>query len=432
MSSRPVCQESAMSSRPSSTTATWSPVYIGMTLLAAALLVCTVALDLAALPHETGLGSDFSAFYAAGLTVRQGRDPYNWVQLGQTERHVRTIVDPHVTMIFNSYANPPLFAKVMTVCTIVPQPVAYACWLAAMAAMLVGSLVVVGRLYGLKEPLSMGFLLLFAVTPIPIICYYFGQQTPILLLALAGSLALLRRSHPGWAGVVVSLVWIKPHLLFPVIVVLIGLLGWSDARRFIAGLVGSSVALGLLSWWTMGASLLGAWAQTLIVYAHRMDNRQPLLSSLAGAYLSVVKRPWSIVLNDLCVVCWIGLMAVVLWRARRAGVTLGGEGGLRVVAIALVSWLLLTPYVHPADLVLIGVALPAVLGRRLEGLSNPLTRLTMGALLTAPTLDLFGFSPNYLFTYSVFVPLFLLAALLTRGGGQTALYHIGGVSGSAA
>ncbi len=52
--------------------ASWSPFYIGMTILAGALLVCTVALDLGVLPHETGLGSDFSAFYAAGLTIGRG------------------------------------------------------------------------------------------------------------------------------------------------------------------------------------------------------------------------------------------------------------------------------------------------------------------------------------------------------------------------
>ncbi len=403
-----------MRSRPISPLASWTPFYIGMTILAGALLVCTVALDLGALPHETGLGSDFSAFYAAGLTVRAGHNPYNWTQLGQTEAHVGTVVDPQLPMIFNSYANPPLFAKVMAAYTIIPQPVAYAWWLAAMAAMLVGSLVIIAGLYSMRGPRSVAFLLLFAVTPIPIVCYYFGQQTPILLLALAGSLALLRRSRPGWAGIIVSVAWIKPHLLFPVIVVLIGILGWSAARRFIAGLIGSSVVLGLLSWWTTGSYLLWAWVQTLLVYAHRMDNGQPLLSSLAGVYLSVVKRPWSIVLNDVCMIGWIGLMAVVLWRARRTGVTVNNDGGLRVIAIALVSWLLLTPYVHPADLVLLGMALPAVLGPQLEGLSAPLVRLTIGALLTAPTLDLLGFSPNYLFTYSVSVPLFLLAALLTH------------------
>ena len=110
-----------------------------MAVLAAVVLLCSVVLDLVLLPHDGGLGHDFSSFYAAGLTLRHGHDPYSWAQLGATEAHLRSIGDPRQLMGFNPYANPPLFAWAMAAFTVVPERPAYVIWLAAMvAAMLAG------------------------------------------------------------------------------------------------------------------------------------------------------------------------------------------------------------------------------------------------------------------------------------------------------
>jgi hypothetical protein len=99
-----------------------------MALLAALVLLCSVALDLVLLPHDGALGHDFSAFYAAGLTLRQGHDPYNWPQLGATEAHLRSVGDPRQPMGFNPYANPPLFTWAMAAFTVVPEGPAYVIW----------------------------------------------------------------------------------------------------------------------------------------------------------------------------------------------------------------------------------------------------------------------------------------------------------------
>ena len=205
--------------------------------------------------------------------------------------------------------------------------------------------------------------------------------------------------------------WIKPHLLFPVALIIVVVMRWRDAARLLSAFLAGTLALASLSWATTGGALFIAWGRDLVAYGNTMDTRQPLLSSVAGIYLSYVGRPWSNYLAMACVGAWL-LCAILLARhARRREVMPGSAEWWRVVAIVLVAWLLLTPYAHPADLVLVVVALPLILGQRLEGLADPLVRLALGALLTAPAADLLGFRPNYVFTYSVLVPLTLLLAL---------------------
>jgi Glycosyltransferase family 87 len=380
-----------------------------MAVLAAMVLLCSVALDLLLLPHDGGLGHDFSAFYAAGLTLRHGHDPYSWSQLGATEAHLRSIGDPRQPMGFNPYANPPLFAWALAAFTVVPERPAYVIWLAAMVAAMLGSVVLLASCDGMGR--RRWALLVFAVTPAPVIGYFLGQQTPLLLVALAAALAALRHKRPALAGVMLTVGWIKPHLIFPIALVLVAMLGWPQARRLLVGFLCASVLFGLASWLVTGKALVIAWVRDLSLYGHTLDTVQPDLSSLAGVYLSVVGRPWSACIGAAIVGAWLLFAVLLVRKARRESLAPADDRWLRLVALALASWLLATPYAHPADLVLLAPVLPVFLGRHLGGLADPRVRLALGMLLVAPEADLLGFRPNLWLSYSVLVPLTMLIAL---------------------
>jgi len=240
---------------------------------------------------------------------------------------------------------------------------------------------------------------------------FLGQQTPLLLLALGATLAALRVERPALAGMIGAIGWIKPHLLFPLMLVIIAMLGWRVGRRLLAGFIGVSALLGVISWLTTGGTLFIAWGRTLVLFGQTMDTRQPLLSSFAGLYLSVVGRPWSNYLAVFCVGAWGLFVLILVRRVRQAKMTPADDEWLRLFSLALVAWLLLTPMAHPADLVLVVPALLVILGRGLEYLGDARVRLALCAILTAPEADLLGFRPNYVLTYSVLIPLTLLLAL---------------------
>jgi hypothetical protein len=266
-----------------------------------------------------------------------------------------------------------------------------------------------GRAYRVR---GRGWLaLLFVVTPVPVITFFVGQQTPLLLVGLAGALLALRGGRPVLAGVALSLCWIKPHLLFPIALLMVALLGRREAQRVFLGFAGSSALAGAVCAAAMGPTLFGGWAHTLGLYVFSLHTALPLMSSLAGVYLGLIGPPWSNALAVALIAVWAVCACLLVHQARQAGVRPGDDAYLHLVSVALGAWLLVTPFTHPADLILLTVAFPVLLGRRLEKMNDPLVRLGVGILLVAPEADLLGFRPNFWLGYSVLVPLLVLCAL---------------------
>jgi hypothetical protein len=173
----------------------------------------------------------------------------------------------------------------------------------------------------------------------------------------------------------------------------------------------ASALLGLASWLVTGEALGIAWVRDLSLYGHTLDTVQPDLSSLAGVYWSVVGRPWAAYIGAALVGAWLLFAALLVRKARREGLAPADDRWLRLFGLGLASWLLATPYAHPADLVLLAPVLPVLLGRHLGGLADPQVRVALGVLLVAPEADLLGFRPNVWLSYSVLVPLTMLIAL---------------------
>lgn len=377
--------------------------------LAAVLLVGAVVWDLAYLPSDRSLGLDFTTFYAAGLVVRHGGDPYNLVLLHHVESHLRSIGDPRYALASGlPYSNPPLFAWALAGLTLVPLRVAYLLWTAAMFACLCAGALLVARIYGVRRP---GLVLLFAASPITAITLFLGQPTPLLLLSLAACLALLCRGRPALAGLALTICWIKPQLFLPVALVIVALLEGCMAWRALAGLLGGTALLAAVSCLVAGGALFGGWLGDLVRMMHGMETTEPAVSSLAGLYRSVLGPTWIHVLSFLLPALWLGGAIVLARRARGQRLSPEDLAWLRLLCVALAGWLLATPYTHIQDLVLLAAAWPVLVGLKLELLNEQGVRLALCALLIAPEADLMGFRPNLYLCYSMLVPLTLLAAL---------------------
>jgi hypothetical protein len=141
---------------------------------------------------------------------------------------------------------------------------------------------------------------------------------------------------------------------------------------------------------------------------------QANISSLAGIYTGSIDHTWATILSAGLVALWVAEALRLVWHARRLGLTPDDDRWWWAVARIVVAWLCVTPYTHPPDLVLAAVAVPLLLGRRLEGLADDRARLALGVLLAVPELDFLGFRVNYVFCASLLMALTLWWALAAR------------------
>src|SRR5260370_22986745 len=150
-------------------------------------------------------------------------------------------------------------------------------------------------------------------------------------LGAAGSYALLQAKRPVWAGVALGALALKPQLAF---LVPLALLAARQDRAFL----GSVVALGVLaaaSALALGGAGISAYEARLSFAASVPVSRAPTLAYFLGD----VARP----VQGLIAI-WILVLA---YRLRRRGLEW-------TFVCALVGGMLVTPYVHLADLMVLG------------------------------------------------------------------------------
>ncbi len=403
-----------------------SPVLLAGTALTILVFACTLALNLSLLPKEPALGLDFLLFYGTALAVRRGFSPYDAARRASILRHLPLLSRPHQHMVPGLYGNPPLFAWALAPLTSIPPLAAYAIWVAILAAATLGALWTLLRYYRIEGVgAKRGWLvLLFALSPVSMYAYFLGQLAPLMLLGVALALAALVRDHvhPGHssghtalAGVLLTVVWLKPHLLLPLCGVMALLLPRRGGVALLGGLLVGSASCAVLSIVLLGQGVLVAWARGLVAFGQSF-GAQPGVSSLAGLYRPLLGGPWSTALSAVLCLLWVLYVGRLAIDARRRGLAPGDDGWLRALALALASWLLVVPYTHTPDLALVALALPSLLGRDLERWSDTRVRLAVAVLLIAPELDLAGgFALSPTMAYSVLVPVALLFALHPSG-----------------
>jgi hypothetical protein len=230
------------------------------------------------------------------------------------------------------YISPPPVAWIALPLTLLPFPVAYGVW----SALLLVALVVTWRLAAPGQGPVRLVHLAAAIGWLPIIYgLQLGQPGLFVALGVAASYALLRAGHPGWAGVALGVLALKPQLAFLVPLALLV----SGRNRAFAGSVLALGALAVGSVISLGTSGISAYEARLSFAASVPVNRALTLAPIIGS-IPVTRAV------QAAIAVWA---LVLVYRLRRRGPEL-------VFVPALIGGLLASPYLHLDDLMILGLA----------------------------------------------------------------------------
>ena len=284
---------------------------------------------------KVGLNQGWSRLY--DLAAQQ----HEWLRLGGPD------VIPWFPIIY-----PPPLAWLVVPFTVLPMPVAFACW----TALLLGLILLTCRLVAPgSTPMArwMGLVAVLAVFPV-LFALLLGQVLIVELAAVAGAWWLIGRGREIPAGLLLIALVFKPQIaiLLPVVLLVIG--RWRTVVVWFAG----SALVAVIAVLTTGLSGLHEYALRLAdAAAVAPQFLVPTQFTLAGLLGHGVV---TIVVSALAVALTVG----VAYRHRAEGATIP-------VAAALVGSMLITPYLHYQDLSALllagGIALHGPLDRWQRG-----------------------------------------------------------------
>lgn len=382
-----------------------------------ALAALLIAVYISVLARGFGLGVDYACFRAASLLLAHGGNPFDYGQLFQMENALYNV--PHHLhpgslgyYRLDEYRNPTLFATLLTPLALLAFLPGLLLYSAGVIALAVAAVWLTLRALGWTRWRG-EVIAITLVSPCVFLCLWNGQQSTLLLGALAAALYALRRERPGLAGALLALGWVKPHLLIPVALLAPLLLpSWRAALRCYAGF-GAMTALGVtLTLLTSGAGSITAWLHSLLGYtgySHvagvtNVATLQNYLPSLSGMGLVLLPHPWNTVAAGAVMLLGVLVMALLVARARRLGMAPWAS-----VSILVAVWLLAAPYVHTNDDVLLLPALALACGHNGRRVTRVLPLL---ALWTLSTLALAFLLPPPWSLLGVLPPILVLAAAL--------------------
>jgi hypothetical protein len=277
-----------------------------------------------AFPHKF-IESDFRIWYAAAeIGPRWG-----WSHLYDIDIQRMAVQSVWPGSLYLSFANPPPAAWVILPFTLLPFGVALALWTVLSVALLVAvSQVYAGSGRWSKAVFAMsalGFLPMFVMVEA-------APLSPVVLGAAAACALLLRRGREIPAGLVLSLIIVKPTiaLLVPVAILAAGHL-----RAFVAWL-GATVLMGLISVVLIGTNgLLSFIAVNLSLYEEAYHLNYSVADLLGGA------APFAI-----AAVVTVALLLVAAYTNRKTAPEV-------CVAAGIASSLLINHHLTPADFTLL-------------------------------------------------------------------------------
>lgn len=260
---------------------------------------------------------DFATYYKAAQALSRGGDPY--VDL--------------------NYRQLPLWAWLLQPLAQLPFSWASPLWLGLSVAALVAGAALTFAAFGWPlDRVRLLWLLAFLACPPTLICLFFGQATPFVLLGYSGALFLARNGRYALAGLALAAAMIKPHLTLVAAPLLLALpfTAWAG------------FAVGAALWLVLSAVLGGPalvsifFARILSLSASPLLEERPTIFGLIGDYL-----PQPMLVNLLLAAALVALLAW-LCIAR----LFGRPFPLRPRAMTVICVLLL-PYVLVNDLVLL-------------------------------------------------------------------------------
>jgi hypothetical protein len=296
---------------------------------------------------QVGLHQGWSRLYDLGAQQQE------WLRLGGPD------VIPWFPIIY-----PPPLAWLAVPFTVLPLPVAFACW----AALLFGLVLLTCRLVAPGPTRTARWTTLAAVLAVyPVLfAVLLGQVLIVELAAVAGAWWLLTRGREIPAGLLLTALVFKPQIaiLLPVVLLMIG--RWRTVAVWFVG----SATIALVALLTTGPAGLYQYALRLAdAAAVAPQFLVPTQFTLAGLLGHGVL---TIVVSALAAALTMG----VAYRHR-------SEGAAIPVAAALIGSMLITPYLHYQDLAALLLAGGIALHGRLDGWQRGI--LVAGYLLLLAT-----------------------------------------------
>jgi len=323
-------------------------------------------------------GQDFRAFFAAATVSAHGGDPYDWTILGRTEDalynapiHARP-GDPRYND-FLPFPEGPWLALGLQPLTGFPWQVVYPLFAGVMLlAIAAGAWLVLLRL-GWPPARRRIAVAATVLSPIAFLNVFQGQVSALVFLGFAGAWYLAGRGRPVWAGLVLTLVWIKPNLGVALPLVLL-LLEPASVTRLLLGFGGGSVVAFALAALAL-PGVLWHWANELISHWRAVQGTQPDVASIHSFYYPALTGPLKTV---ALVIVLAGGAAYTVWAVRR-----GHQARARGLTVLLL-WFALLPYVHSFDAILLLPLVVFLLGPDLRGWADPLTEVVVWAFAILP------------------------------------------------
>lgn len=181
--------------------------------------------------------SDFNAYWAASRLLLEGRNPSDPDNMLKMERDHFNPDQDFVMMTWN----PPTLWVFMLPLARMPFEVARSIWMLVNVALIVVSCLMLGLVYlpkGRVAPLLTYYLVMALFSPMLLVILT-GQIVFLVVFGVAASMFLIKRERWFWAGAVLILTSVKPHL---VMLVTPYLMFYMAMRRKWAGWIGLGVA----------------------------------------------------------------------------------------------------------------------------------------------------------------------------------------------
>jgi Glycosyltransferase family 87 len=344
-------------------------------LIFTAVLLLAYARQLAAAPTA---GQDFRAFFAAATVAAQGGDPYDWAALGRAEYALYNAPahlapgDPRY-YDFLPFPEGPWLALGLQPLTGLNWQVVYPVFAGLMLlAIAGGGWLILARL-GWPASRRRIAVAVVVLSPIAFLNVFQGQVSALVFLGFAAAWYLAAREQPAAAGLVLTLVWIKPNLglLLPAVIVL---LERPAARRLLISFAaGSALALGVAALALPG--VLTHWANELVSHWRAVQGPQPDIASIHSFYYPALTGPAKTI--ALLLVLLAG-GAYGLWALRRVRAPM--TRGLTL----LLLWFAFLPYVHSFDAILLLPVLAYLLQPDLRGWADPIAEVALWAFAIVP------------------------------------------------
>jgi hypothetical protein len=299
---------------------------------AAGLLAVVVALNAAANPLHT----DFAwAYIQARVVLTMGwAHAYDPAALEQQ----RQLIQP---VIWYEPPYPPLLTVLILPFATLPLGIASWLWTGFMTVVLLVCWHVLTPAGRVRER-TLWLLVAISLPPVMQVFRWQGMLTGA-VLALALAWRADRDGHQWLAGMIVAVAALKPQLAFLLPVALLAFGRW---RTVVAGgaTLLAMVAVGLVA---IGPAAIGQWLDNI-----RTGWRDPLSDAVLPFFGLATLFPKPYLYAFMAAVA--AMVAVATWRSRRAGVTVAYAVGLAGSQVA-------TPFIHPHDWVVTGLAVAMLL-----------------------------------------------------------------------